>query len=65
MSPSSKPFEVRGISPLSGSGISSVPGRLKILKEKIQVIPKRDTHLGNLGRGGRCTKFEENRTNIK
>ena len=43
----------------------SVPDRLKILKGKIQVIPKRDTHLGNLGRGGRYTKFEENRTNIK
>jgi hypothetical protein len=44
MSPSSKPFEARGISPLSCSGgILSVLGRLKILKEKIQVIPKRDT----------------------
>jgi hypothetical protein len=35
---------------------------MKILKEKNQVISKRDTHLGNLGRGGRYTKFEENRT---
>ena len=46
-------------------GISSVPDRLKIYGGKIQVIPKRDTHLDNLGRGDRCTKFEVNRTNIK
>ncbi len=25
----------------------------------------RDTHSGNLGRGGRCTKFEVNWTNVK
>jgi hypothetical protein len=36
MSSSSKPFET------VSTGISSVPDRLKILKEKIQVIPKRD-----------------------
>jgi hypothetical protein len=28
------------------AGISSVPDRLKIYGEKIQVIPKRDTHSG-------------------
>ena len=47
------------------AGISSVPDRLKIYVDKIEVIPKRDTNLGNLGRGDRCTKFEVNRTNIK
>ncbi len=39
MSSSSKPFEAHGISPFSWRGISSVPDRLKILKEKIQVTP--------------------------
>ena len=34
-------------------GVSSVPDRLKLYGEKLQVIPKRDTHLVNLGRGGR------------
>ena len=46
-------------------GVSSVPDRLKLYGEKLQVIPKRDTHLVNLGRGDRYTKFEVNRTNIK
>ncbi len=57
MSPSSKPL-IQAAFPRSVTpGISSVPGRLKIYCEKIQVIPKRDTHSGNLGRGCRYTKF--------
>ena len=49
----------------SAAWIPSVPGRLKIYGAKIQVIPKRETHSGNLGRGCRYTKFEVNQTNIK
>ena len=39
--------------------------QIENLKVKNQVISKRDTQSGNLGRGGRYTKFEVNRTNIK
>ena len=46
-------------------GISSVLDRFQIHGENIEVTPKREIHLVNLGRGDSCTKFEVNRTNIK